>query len=259
MVGFLFLESYRREHRGNLSKASVKIGCCGFRAARSAYYPLLPAVEVQNTFYQPPQVATLKKWRGEAPAAFEFTLKAWQLITHQATSPTYKRLKRELTDNEKNEAGSFRLSGIVREAWEMTRACAEALEARMVLFQCPASFRPTGSNIENMLKFFKEVERAELVFGWEPRGDWPRELVKDLCADLNLWHVVDPFSEMTVTPQKCYFRLHGRKGWRYSYEDPELEELYSMLPQRAESYVFFNNIDMQKDALRFKEIVAGAS
>ena len=46
-----------------------------------------------------------------------------------------------------------------------------------------------------------------------------------MCAELDLWHAVDPFAERTATPRRCYFRLHGRKGWRYSYEDAELEEL----------------------------------
>jgi uncharacterized protein YecE (DUF72 family) len=38
----------------------------------------LQVVEVQQTFYQPPRVATLEKWRLDAPANFEFTLEAWQ-------------------------------------------------------------------------------------------------------------------------------------------------------------------------------------
>ncbi|HYP25142.1 MAG TPA: DUF72 domain-containing protein [Blastocatellia bacterium] len=232
----------------------VKIGCCGFRSSRESYYPLLPAVEIQHTFYQPPQLATLKKWRGEAPADFEFTLKAWQLITHQSSSPTYRRLKRELSDGERGEAGSFRPSRVVEEAWEVTYECAKALGAKAVLFQCPASFRPTDENVENMLRFFGGVKREGLRFCWEPRGGWPRDLIRDLCDDLSLWHVVDPFSERTVTPGRCYFRLHGRGGWRYSYEEGELEELHSMLPQGAESYVFFNNIEMKNDALKFKEI-----
>jgi uncharacterized protein YecE (DUF72 family) len=37
-----------------------------------------------------------------------------------------------------------------------------------------------------------------------------------------------------------------------------LEELSSMLPRRAASYVFFNNVEMLDDARRFREIV-GAS
>ena len=238
-------------------KALIKIGCCGFRTSRSAYYPLLLTVEIQHTFYQPPQIQTLEKWRGEAPSDFEFTIKAWQLITHQASSPTYQRLKRVLTDDEKAGSGSFRSSLVVREAWDVTKDCAQALQSKTILFQCPASFRPTKENVGIMRKFFRRAyaEREVLNFCWEPRGAWPREMITDLCDELDLWHVVDPFKERTVTPARCYFRLHGRRGWRYQYEDGELEELASMLPEDAESYVFFNNIKMREDAVRFKAII----
>jgi uncharacterized protein YecE (DUF72 family) len=240
---------------------SIKIGCCGFRSARDEYYALqLPAVEVQHTFYQPPQVATLAKWRAEAPPAFEFTIKAWQLITHTARSPTYKRLKRELTEEERDEAGSFRASDIVREAWKVTRACARALDAQTILFQCPASFRPTDGNIANLRRFCTALkpEREGLHLCWEPRGDWPRELIRSLCTELDLWHTVDPFAARTVTPERCYFRLHGRGGWRYQYEDDELAELLALLPPNGQAYVFFNNIKMIEDAVRFQELVARA-
>ncbi|MBA3239828.1 MAG: DUF72 domain-containing protein, partial [Acidobacteria bacterium] len=153
---------------------------------------------MQHTFYQPPQITTLEKWRAGAPAEFEFAVKAWQLITHQASSPTYRRLKHALSEEEKEGAGSFRPSGIVKEAWEVTRACAAALGARMILFQCPASFQPTKANVGNMRKFFGKIEREGLSFCWEPRGGWPREVVKGLCDELDLWHVVDPFSDRTV-------------------------------------------------------------
>jgi uncharacterized protein YecE (DUF72 family) len=59
----------------------------------------------------------------------------------------------------------------------------------------------------------------------------------------------------TTTPEKCYLRLHGRNGWRYKYEEGELEELAMMLPRRKSCYVFFNNIHMTEDALRFQEII----
>ena len=69
---------------------------------------------------------------------------------------------------------------------------------------------------------------------------------------------VDPFKTPTVTPDRCYYRLHGVVRWRYTYEDGELEELVSLLPKRGLSYVFFNNITMFEDALRFKRILAGS-
>src|SRR5215213_8549238 len=122
---------------------NIKIGTCGFRANKAEYAEMLKAVEVQHTFYQPPQIKTLEKWRAEVAPDFEFTLKAWQLITHEAKSPTYKRLKKQLTETEKAEAGYFKPTAIVREAWEVTLAGAAALRAKTILFQCPASFRQT--------------------------------------------------------------------------------------------------------------------
>src|SRR5919107_4643081 len=156
-------------------KGRVRIGCCGFRSSRETYYGLLDSVEVQHTFYQPPQVPTLRRWREEAPEGFEFTLKAWQLVTHQASSPTYRRLKRTLTEEEKEGAGFFRPTEVVQGAWELTRECAEALGARVVLFQCPASFKPSRENVENLRRFFGGLKRGRMVFAWEPRGGWPRE------------------------------------------------------------------------------------
>jgi uncharacterized protein YecE (DUF72 family) len=233
----------------------IRIGTCGFRGARSDYYELLECVEVQHTFYQPPAVKTLDGWRQEAPEGFVFAIKAWQLITHTASSPTYKRLKRSLSDDEASGAGAFRDSAIVREAWEATRACAAALDARAILFQCPASFRPTEENIDNLRSFFGRIERDARHCCWEPRGAWDPELLAALCEELDLWHVVDPFAAATVTPERCYHRLHGRTGWRYQYEEDELGDLVSLLPDDGESFVFFNNIRMIDDAVRFRTIV----
>ena len=235
----------------------VKIGTSGFRLSRAEYTRLLSCVEIQHTFYQPPQTSTLERWRQEAPPGFEFTLKAWQLITHEAKSPTYKRLKRQLSEAEKGEAGYFKPTALVREAWAVTLACAKALKAKTILFQCPASFKQTRENISNLEKFFSSIKRGRLNFCWEPRGDWDDEVVKGICRNLNLWHVVDPFVRRSVTPAKCYFRLHGRNGWRYKYEEGELSELATMLPENKSSYVFFNNIQMTADALEFREIVKG--
>jgi uncharacterized protein YecE (DUF72 family) len=175
------------------------------------------------------------------------------LITHEARSPTYRRLKRELSEEEREECGSFRPSRIVREAWETSLACAEALAARRILFQCPASFKPTNANIQNLREFFRSIERPPAAqFLWEPRGGWADELVRKLCRELELTHVVDPFAARTVTPEHCYFRLHGRTGFRYIYEDEELDELYGMLPRGETSYVLFNNVRMREDAERFQ-------
>jgi uncharacterized protein YecE (DUF72 family) len=233
----------------------MRIGTSGFRTNKTAYAELLSCVEIQHTFYQPPQIKTLEKWRAEVPESFEFAVKAWQLITHEAKSPTYKRLKKTLTETEREEAGSFKPTAIVREAWEMTLACAKALQAKTILFQCPASFKPYTENISNLKEFFSKIKRGKLNLVWEPRGDWNDKTIKELCDELDLWHVVDPFEKTTVTPDRRYYRLHGRDGWRYKYEEDELEELAALMPKNKPSYVFFNNIYMTEDALKFKEII----
>ncbi|MGI9035250.1 MAG: DUF72 domain-containing protein [Pyrinomonadaceae bacterium] len=234
---------------------NTKIGTCGFRTNKIEYARLFSCVEIQQTFYQPPQIKTLERWRAEMPDKFEFVIKAWQIITHEAKSPTYNRLKRKLSDAEKAEAGYFKPSAIVKEALNVTLACAEALKAKTILFQCPASFKPYAENIENLENFFSNIKRGKLNFAWETRGAWSDEIVKEICERHNLWHAVDPFKNKTATPDKCYYRLHGVSGWRYEYETGELEELASLLPKNKTSYVFFNNIEMTADALRFQQIV----
>lgn len=234
----------------------ARVGTCGFGLAQADYEGTFSCVEVQHTFYQPPKANTLERWRTLAPPDFEFVLKAWQLITHDARSPTYRRLKRKLSDIEKEEAGYFRDSAIVRQAWETTLASAKALKAQTILFQCPASFSQTKEHIANLKRFFTSIDRRGLNLGWEPRGDWDSGLVKSICDELRLWHVVDPFVNKTTTLNRSYFRLHGRNGWRYQYEDGELEELALEVPTRKESYVFFNNYKMTEDALRFCKLLA---
>ncbi|HDD64840.1 MAG TPA: DUF72 domain-containing protein, partial [Firmicutes bacterium] len=86
----------------------MKVGCCGFPISQKKYFENFNLVEVQKTFYQIPEEETLIKWRKKAQKEFEFTLKAWQLITHPPSSPTYKRLKIELSDKEKKNYGFFK-------------------------------------------------------------------------------------------------------------------------------------------------------
>jgi len=238
----------------------VRIGTCGYgRAKKPEYAAQLNAVEIQHTFYKPPQVKTLEGWRSEMPQGFEFTLKAWQFITHESGSPTYRRLKRELTEKEQREVGAFKPTDSVELGWQETLRAARALGARTILFQCPAKFVQSDRNVKNIRKFFGRIEREDLNFAWEPRGKtWEDKVIEKICLDLDLWHCVDPFARRTLTPDRCYYRLHGIRGWRYKYEEGELDELVSLLTRDGTSYVFFNNNEMFDDAVRFRKIVSEA-
>lgn len=233
----------------------IWVGCCGFPKNRETYFRHFAAVEVQQTFYRPPLPETARRWRAQAPEGFRFTLKAWQVITHSPQSPTYRKAGLSIPEDLRDQYGGFRPTSLVLEAWERTREVALALEATIVVFQCPASFTPTQENIAALRAFFGAVDRAGLAFAWEPRGDWPDELVAALCRDLNLIHCVDPFVRPAVTSGTAYFRLHGIGGYRYQFTDADLARLAEMCQPFETAYVFFNNVSMWDDALRFQRLL----
>ena len=141
----------------------IKTGLCGFTMSAREYFETFPVVEIQQTFYDPPAPRTLLGWREQAPDGFEFTMKAWQLITHRSTSKTYRRLKTPLADAERDLVGAFQVTPPVMRAWETTVKAARIVRATSILFQCPASFRATEENLDAMREFFAAIERPEGV------------------------------------------------------------------------------------------------
>jgi len=231
----------------------IKIGCCGFPVNRPTYYKNFNVVETQQTFYQLPKIETALKWREEAPSNFEFTAKAWQLITHPPTSPTYKRLK--ITLENKENYGFFKPTEEVFSAWERTEEICSALKARIVLFQCPASFKPTPENKENIKKFFTTIDRKNYIFVWEPRGKWEEEEIKELCKELDLIHGVDPFKNKPLYGKLRYFRLHGKDGYKYKYSEEDFKQLIKLIEKGIETYIMFNNVYMFEDAKKFEDFL----
>ena len=53
--------------------SGLRVGRCGFPVSLRRYAEEFSAVEVQQTFYKPPALRTLEKWRSAVPAGFEFT------------------------------------------------------------------------------------------------------------------------------------------------------------------------------------------
>ena len=232
------------------------VGCCGWTEAQRRYVTDFPVIELQSTFYQPPADNVVRRWKALAPPGFQFCLKAWQLITHTPSSPTYRRLKSGVSQAEGDLFGSFRPTEQVRLAWERTREVAAMLEARVVVFQCPKSFIPTRENIRNLRAFFRDIDRDGRTLAWEPRGnEWRAEAIREICAEHDLIHCVDPFESDPAYGTTLYWRLHGKAGYRYRYTDQDMSELdaklraYSGLP--GPHYILFNNIYSRDDALRY--------
>jgi len=237
------------------SPSRVIVGCCGFAAAQEKYFSKFPCVEIDTSFYNLPKLETAQRWRAMAPAGFQFALKAWQVITHRADSPTYKRTR--LDPRDRPYCGHFGFNPTIRWAWGETYAVAKALEAFLVLFQCPASFRPTKENVDGLRRFFERAKRGKFLMGWEPRGVWDAELIATLCDGLDLVHVVDPFQTLPVDHAAVrYFRLHGLAGYRHRFSEEELHRLRELCrAQQTTVYCLFNNVPMGSDAERFARLL----
>src|SRR5258706_4087364 len=235
-------------------RSNVCVGCCGFAMAQEKYLRAIPSVEIDSSFYTLPKLPTAARWREAAPRDFQFALKAWQLITHRASSPTYKRTRLDPRDAE--YCGHFGYNPTVRWAWNETFAVARELNAFLVLFQCPASFRPTQQNLRALKTFFERAKRGKFLMGWEPRGEWEAELVASLCRELDLIHVVDPFKSPAAVERKIrYFRLHGVSGTRHRFSNEELHRLKTMCAGKLPCYCMFNNLSMTDEAQRLLKIL----
>ncbi len=246
----------------------VKIGCCGFPMSRRKYYEVFNVVEVQQTFYKLPQLETVRKWREEAPSWFEFTLKAWQVLTHSPKSPTWKKAGININSD---KYGLLKPTKENFKALEEFMQIARILESKVIIFQTPPSLGYSESNYKNILEFFKQATSmySEYIFGWEPRGTWSKHLdkVENIVYSTGIIHVVDPFKVKPIintSKRVCYFRLHGigrgEVNYKYKYTIKDFETLFKLLVELSElvdeCYVMFNNIYMRDDALDFKDFLS---
>ncbi len=102
-------------------ETAIKIGTCGFgdfkpregwrehySSKLTAYASSLKLMEANNTFYQLPKVSTCSRWNEEGGDDFEFTIKAWQGLTHSVNSPTWRKRKDKLSEIQQKELGNLR-------------------------------------------------------------------------------------------------------------------------------------------------------
>ncbi len=247
---------------------NILIGTCGWSAkgGRKEYFRHFSVIEIQETFYKIPKEDTVRRWREEAPQDFEYTIKAWQGITHPVSSPTWRKSNIKPKPGKESNYGFFRPTQEVFDAWKGIRRIALILKASVVVFQTPPSFKFSKENLSNIERFFSSIDRKDIVLAWEPRGDWNehKEELSMLLSRFDLIHVVDPLKRLPLsTHEIVYFRLHGlgkkEVNYRYKYTDQDLKKLCKVIKRYTNEvkkvYVFFNNIYMFDDSLRFKEVL----
>lgn len=240
--------------------AVIKVGCCGFPTSQHQYYRLFPLVELQSTFYRLPRLGTAARWRSQAPRDFQFCVKAWQVITHPSSSPTWKRIPglKNLAHSERY--GQLRPTRENFDAWEKTLEICRILQAPICVVQSPPSLGFSRRNLRNIRRFMREIDRRGMKVAWEPRGTWKAhcEQIRKLCDQLDLIHVVDVLRcEPATVSKTCYFRLHGlgpgEVNYKYNYTPEDLRHLLEValgLLDRgaAKIFVMFNNTTMLDNA-----------
>ncbi len=233
----------------------IKIGCADFPIPPSKYFQEWRLVEIQQTLNLFPGEGTVQRWLAESPAGFEFVVVASPLITHDPGSPNlrYQDLPRVKGHN---AYGSFRLTEITMKALERSYGLASDLGAQLVLFQTPPEFTSSRAHLDQMRKFFEEVDRKDFTFVWEALGNWAPKTILKVSESLDLIPCVNPMG-FDPLPEglTAYLHMSGPAGHRSRYEEESLAELVKICSRFEEVYCVFTNVDMHNDSLRLRKLV----
>lgn len=186
----------------------ISVGCAGYPVGRDRYWRSLSFVEAA-TGQVLPRPETLAAWRADIPAGGEASVQAYRLLSHGPHDPGFPAAGRKLPKTRQELCGGFRESLEVHEAWLATKAAAEALGAKTVIFDVPASFLPGADRLRDLYRFFKGVKRGSLALVWHPRGSEWDALGDKVSAELGLIRAFDPLRQRP--PKKGAF-LYLRPG-----------------------------------------------
>jgi len=206
------------------------------------YSKRLQTVEINNSFYNLPELSTIKKWYRSAPDGFLFSVKASRYITHM------KKLK----DPRKPLIKMMRRVGPLKE------------KLGPVLFQLPPRWK---CNTER-LKSFLDTLPGKSRFAMEFRDDswWNKDVYK-LLEKYGVAYCIFDLNGQTspreVTTDLVYIRLHGPKGaYQGKYDSKELAgwagAISSWRRQGKKVYCYFDNDDngyAPQNALALREML----
>ncbi|HZI86277.1 MAG TPA: DUF72 domain-containing protein [Pyrinomonadaceae bacterium] len=200
-------------------------------------------VEVNNTFYQLPQISTFMTWRETVPSDFTFAIKASRFITHM------KKLTAPKTSTEK--------------FFNRT----EKLEDKLgpILFQLPPRWQRNRDRLAEFLAAIPPGGRYAFEFRDQ---SWLESETYALLREHNVAFCIDDFrgkqSPREITADFAYLRMHGPGEIAYagSYPTIALKQWADQIKDWKENlkatYVYFNN-DFQgyavKNALKLRELV----
>jgi len=240
------------------------------------YSQFFNTVELNSSFYRPPNPGYVDNWVRRVPDDFLFTVKLWQKFTHPKM---YKEATGEAAVISQQDVDVFKhsIEPLVRYG-----------KLGALLAQFPPSFRNDayGQQILNaVIRTFGQYRLAvELRHrSWSDDENIARLLTENSVA----WVQIDEpkfkssiAEELPITADMAYFRFHGRNAemwwqgdsetrYKYLYSPREIKELADKARaasgQTNLTFAFFNNhwqgyaprnaVDMKRTlALPFKEL-----
>jgi uncharacterized protein YecE (DUF72 family) len=240
------------------------------------YSQFFNTVEINSSFYRPPNPGFVYNWARRVPEGFLFAVKLWQKFTHPKM---YQEATGEEAVISQSDVDQFNgsLEPLVKYG-----------KLGVLLAQFPPSFKNNGYGQQILMAVIKTFGQYPLAVelrhrSWSDDGNTTRLLKENNVA----WVQIDEpkFStsvaqEVPVTADMAYFRFHGRnaKDWwtgdsetRYKYlyspgEIAELTDRVRVIGEKARIlFAFFNNhwqgyaprnaVDLKKSLqLPFQEI-----
>ena len=211
-----------------------------------AYYAKhFDTVEINNSFYQLPQIETLKAWRKTVPPGFVFTVKASRYITHM------KKLK---------DARDALFSFLKR---------VEALRDKLgpILFQLPPKWHFNPERFYDFLEALPPEHRYAFEFR-DPSWQDPKayEAMKLFGIAFCIYDLEGYLSPKEITADFIYIRLHGPgNAYRGKYNNQTLSgwmgAFSAWANQGIEVFCYFDNDEAgyaAQNALRLQEMMTSS-
>jgi uncharacterized protein YecE (DUF72 family) len=242
---------------------------------RLAYYAeQFPLVEVDSTYYAPPNERNAELWAARTPGGFTFNIKAFSLLTQHPTkvSALYKELRPETT--KKNVYLKDMDAKAVDEVWDRFLTALAPLNAAgklgAVLFQFPQWFPIGKANRQYVLDCQERCRAHDIRICVEFRNKtWLSEGNRDetldflrsyavpyVCVDMPQGYPSSVPPVVTATaPDLAVVRFHGHSDkwdsrdiyerFGYLYSEDELKEwapkVRELGTQARETHVLLNN------------------
>lgn len=216
------------------------------------YSQFFDTVEINSSFYRPPNPGYVYNWARRVPEGFLFTVKLWQKFTHPKM---YEEATGEAAVISQKDVDQFKQSIEPLARYEKLGA---------LLAQFPPSFKNDGFGQQILGAVIKTFNEYRLAVELRHRSWSDDENTARFLRENNVtWVQIDEpkfqssiAGEVPITADVAYFRFHGRnaemwwKGdsetrYKYLYSGDEINELVEKVEVASEqtnlTFALFNN------------------